>query len=104
MIKIAWLLDRLRRRRSRSSPPVRQIALAAASAGLAILVIRAFARRAKSTDAGAPAAAQDDAQEAASIEPPTGNDTVASESTLTDRVQSEMFRQSGAPASTTESG
>ncbi len=101
VLKFAWLLKRFRRRRS--SPPVGRIVLAVVGAGLAITVIGAVARRVKRTG-GAPAGAPDEAHEAASAETTTGNDTVASESTLTDRVQSEMFRRSGAPASATGLG
>jgi hypothetical protein len=101
VLKFAWLLNRYRRRRS--SPPVGRIVVAVVGAGLAITVIGAVTRRAKRTG-GAPAAASDDAQGAASAETTTGNDSVASESTLTDRVQSEMFRRSGAPASATGLG
>ncbi len=102
MIKLAWLIEPFRRRRS--SPSIRQIALTVVGVGLAIMVIRAVTGRVKSRGTGAPAGAQDAAQEPSSTEPATGNDTVASESTLTDRVQSEMFRRSGAPAPATESG
>ena len=104
MIKFAWLIERFRRRR-RSSPSIRQIALTVVGVGLAIMVIRAVTRRARAGDTGAPAGAQD-AGPGGRLppSPPPGNDTVASESTLTERVQSEMFRRSGAPAPATESG
>ena len=103
MLKVAWLLEHFRRRRS--SPSVRQIMLAAVSAGLAITAVGAVARWAKSRSAGKDAGTQDEAQEtqdeaqeSGSTEPTAGNDTVASENNMTDRVQSEMFRRSGAPA------
>jgi hypothetical protein len=103
MIKIAWLLERFRRPR-RSSPSVRQIALTVVSAGLAIMVIRAVTRLVGRRSAGADVGTQDQAPETTPTEPTPGNDTVASEGALTDRVQSEMFRASDAPAPATESG
>jgi hypothetical protein len=114
-IKVAFLLERLRRRRQpqRSSPSVRQIALVVVSAGFAIMVIRVVLRR-KGSGAGAQAdtAQADTAQaetaqaetqaaagEAASAPPTPGDDTVtATESTLTDTVQSEMSRRDDARA------
>ncbi len=102
MIKVAWLLEHFRRRRS--SPSVRQILLTVVSAGLAIVAIRAVTRQRKSPDGGEPAGVQDEAQKDGSTEPAPGNDTVASETKLTDRVQSEMFQRSHAPAPATESG
>ena len=149
-IKVAFLLERLRRRRQpqRSSPSVRQIALVVVSAGFAIMVIRVVLRR-KGAGAGAQAdtaqadtaqadtaqadtaqretaqadtaqadtaqadtAQADTAQaetaqaetqaaagEAASTPPTPGDDTVtATESTLTDTVQSEMSRRDDARA------
>ena len=53
-IKVAFILERFRRRRSKggSSPSLRQIALVVVSAGLAILVIRVVAQRARSHAAG----------------------------------------------------
>ncbi len=104
-IKVAWLLERFRRRRDEpSQPSKRQIALAVVSAGLAILAIRALTRRVKTTpDADTPTGTQDgETREDTSTEPATGNDTVAGEDALTDRVQNEMFGQS--EASTTGSG
>lgn len=103
MIRIAWLLERVRRPR-RSSPSVRQIALTVVSAGLAIMVIRAVTRLVRRRSAGADVGTQDQAPEPGPTEPTPGNDTVASEGALTDRVQSEMFRQPDAPAPATESG
>jgi hypothetical protein len=114
-IKVAFLLERLRRRPQpqRSSPSVRQIALVVVSAGFAIMVIRVVLRR-KGSGAGAQAdtAQADTAQaetaqaetqaaagEAASAPPTPGDDTVtATESTLTDTVQSEMSRRDDARA------
>jgi hypothetical protein len=104
-IKVAWLLERFRRpRNQRSAPSIRQIALAVVSAGLAILAIRAVTRRVRTTpDADAPTGTQNsETTEDASTEPSTGNDTVAGEDALTDRVQNEMFGHSEAP--TTGSG
>lgn len=103
-IEVAWLLEHFRRRRSRSSPSVRQIMLTAVGAGLTIMVIRAVTGRVKSRGTGAPAGAQDEAPESASTAPTLRSDSVASDSKLTDRVQSEMFRRSDAPASATGSG
>ena len=120
---------RQRRRPQRSSPSLRQIALVVVSAGLAIIVIRVVLRR-KGAGAGAetaqveiaqpetaqPDAAQADtaqpetaqaetqaaAGEAASTPPTPGDDTVtATESTLTDTVQSEMSRRDDASAPAT---
>jgi hypothetical protein len=99
-IKVAWLLERFRRRRDeRSEPSIRQIALAVVSAGFAILAIRAVTRRVKTkTDADTPTGTQGGGTgEDTSTGPSTGNDTVAGEDELTDRVQSEMFRHSEAP-------
>ncbi len=47
---------------------------------------------------------QDEPQDSGSSEPAPGNDSVASETKLTDRVRSEMFQRSDAPAPATESG
>ncbi len=103
VIKVAWLLERFRRPR-RSSPSGRQIALTVVGVGLAIMVIRAVTRLARRRSAGADAGAEDQAPETRPTEPTPGNDTVASERALTDRVQSEMFRQPDAPAPATEAG
>jgi len=120
--KIVFLLERRRRRREgeSSSPSVRQIALIVVSAGLAILVIRVAAQRARShagstevETAQEETAKQETAQpeqetaqpetqngpvETNSSPPPSGDDdATATESALTDRIQSEMARHDDAP-------
>jgi cytoskeletal protein RodZ len=97
--KVAFLLERFRRRRS--SPSLRQIALVVVSVGLAVIAIRAASRR-KSRDASPQTEAQVTAGEAASNASTADNDTdLANESALTDRVQSEMSRHGDAPAPAT---
>ena len=113
-VKVAVLVERLRGRRSRSSPPVRQIALVIVSGGLVILLIRVATQKAKSHAeapkvAPAQAGDQDDSPDEARespTAPATGrNDTVAgSERTLTDRVQQEMSRRADAPSQAGGSG
>jgi len=127
-VKVAFLLERVRRQRS--SPSLRQIALVVVSAGLAILAIRVLSRR-KSGSAGAESATaqpqtappaqpetaqpdtaqsetaqletQDETREAPSSDTAPGNDNgLADESSLTDRVQSEISRRDDAPAPATE--
>lgn len=94
-MKVVLLLHRPRSRRS--SPSVRQIALVVVSAGLAILVIRVATRRARSQTPATQPEPQDAAREAPATGETPGSDTVtASESPLTDRVQSEMSRQANA--------
>jgi hypothetical protein len=101
-IKVAFLLERFRRRRS--SPSLRQIALVVVSVGLAVMVIRAVSRR-KSRRAGAQAETPVPAGEAASNSPTPDNDTsLADENSLTDRVQSEMSRRDDAPTPATGAG
>ena len=120
-IKVAFLLERFRRRRSKdgSSPSPRQIALVVVSAGLAILVIRVVSQRARSRGAGPHAESQPAAGEAASTPSTSDNDTgpndtgpandtgrnstgLANETSFTDTVQSEMARHDD--ASTTATG
>jgi hypothetical protein len=75
---------------------VRQIALAVVTAGIAIALIRALSRKAKSR-----AATTDEKAPEAPAEPQNaGNDTLAGERRLTDAVQREMFEQADAPAQT----
>jgi len=101
-IKVAFLLERLRRRRS--SPSLRQIALVVVSVGLAVVVIRAVSRR-KSRGAGAQAETQGTVGETASSPSTPGIDTgLADVSSLTDRVQSEMSRRDDAPTPATGAG
>jgi len=93
-VKVAFLIERPRRRRS--SPSVRQIALVVVSGGVAIMVIRAVSRR----KGGSPVAQADTPGASATSTP--GHDTdLASESSLTDTVQSEMARHDDAPAPAT---
>lgn len=107
--KVAWLLERFRRRgRTRSSPSARQIALFVVLAGIAVAVVRAASRKASShahsapaSDAsGAQAASQDQNPEAPTPPQNAGNDTLAGERRLTDAVQREMFERAEAPAQT----
>lgn len=101
-VKVAFLLERFRRRRS--SPSLRQIALVVVSVGLAVMVIRAVSRR-KSRRAGAQAEAPVPAGETASNPSTPDNDTsLADENSLIDRVQSEMSRRDDAPTPTTGAG
>jgi hypothetical protein len=101
--KIVFLLERRRRRRKRekSSPSPRQIALIVVSAGLAILVIRVVSQRVRSRAASAPAEANDQSQGAMTDVAPSNDAVTATESPLTDRVQSEMSRHDDAPAPAT---
>jgi len=122
---------RRRQQQQRSSPSPRQITLVVVGAGLAILVIRVVSRRkgagagaheetaqaetalaetAQAETAQAETAQAETAQaetqagagEAASTPPTPGDDTVtATESTLTDTVQSEMSRRDDAAAPAT---
>lgn len=65
-------------------------------AGIAIALIRAVSRKAKSR-----AATTDEKAPEAPAEPQNaGNDTLAGERRLTDRVQREMFERADAPART----
>ncbi len=103
-IKVAFLVERFRRRRNKggSSPSLRQIALVVVSAGLAILVIRVASQRVRSRAAGASAETQPAAGEAASTPSISDNDTgLANESSLTDAVQSEMARHDDASTAAT---
>jgi hypothetical protein len=137
-VKVAFLLERPRRRPS--SPSHRQIALVVVSAGLAIVVIRTLSRRKGGSAAAEPQTAQpqtaqpqtaqpqtappaqpetaqpdtaqsetvqpetqDEARETPSSDTAPGNDNgLADESSLTDRVQSEISRRDDAPAPATE--
>lgn len=97
-IKVAFLLERFRRRREKggSSPSLRQIALVVVSAGLAILVIRVASERVRS-HGGTQAEKKPAAGEATSTPSSTRNDTgLANESSLTNAVQSEMARHDDA--------
>ena len=99
-MKIVFLLQRRRRRRRRrekSSPSPRQIALVVVSAGLAILVIRVASQRIRSRGAATPAAAQDAAPQPPTTPTPSNDAVTATESPLTERVQSEMSRHDDAP-------
>jgi cobalamin synthase len=101
-VKVAFLLERFRRRRS--SPSLRQIALVVVGAGFVILAIRALSRR-KGGDTGAEPGAQQSSGEVASTPPtPTDDGGLANESRLTDTVQSEMARHDDASTPTTGSG
>lgn len=95
--KVAWLLERFRRRgRRRSSPSARQITLFVVLAGIAIALLRAVSRKAKSR----PAPTEERASEVPMGPENAGNDTLAGERTLTDRVQREMFERADSPAQT----
>jgi hypothetical protein len=103
-IKVAFLVERFRRRRDKggSSPSVRQIALVAVSAGLAILVIRIASQRVRNRTAGVQADTEPAAGEAPSTPSISDNDTpLATESSLTDAVQSEMTRHDGTSTAAT---
>jgi hypothetical protein len=107
-IKVAFLVERLRRRREKggSSPSLRQIALVVVSAGLAILVIRVASQRVRSHGAGPQAETQPETQpaaaEPASTPASTDNDTgLANASSLTNAVQSEMARHDDASTAAT---
>ena len=118
-IKIAVLLERIRARRSsprRSSPSFRQIALVIVTGGLAIIVIRVAAQKAKRSPGvaevtvspdDAQAGPSDDAQaDSADDDAPAAterNDT-GTERRFTDRVQQEMFRRADAPTQAGGSG
>lgn len=114
-LKVVFLLERPRPQRS--SPSVRQIALVSVSTVLGIMVIRVVTRR-KSTGTGAEpeagqaetgqaetgqaeageAETQAEDREAASTRPTSGNDNVpATQSSLTDTVQTEMSQRGDAP-------
>ena len=96
-IKVMLFLERWRRRRERSSPSLRQIALVVVSAGIAIVLIRGAARRAaKRGGEGA------DAQ-AAPAKPPVQT-TPGANSAFTERVRGEMFGRSDAPAPSSGTG
>ncbi len=93
-IKIVFLLQRLRRRRS--SPSLRQIALVVVSAGIVLVIVRVATHRGKShagagEPASPPAPAPAPAPASESDAPAAGN-----EGPLTDRVQDEMFHRSDA--------
>jgi hypothetical protein len=114
-VKVAVLIERIRMRRS--SPSFRQIALVIVTGGLAILIIRAAARKAKSRPRAAevtvsPDDAQADSPDDAQTDAPddaqadsSGDGTPAaterngtgSERRFTDRVQQEMSRRADAP-------
>ncbi len=90
-IRVMFLLERLRRRRERSSPSLRQIALAVVSAGIAIVLIRGVVRgTAKRGGEGAYA-------RNAPSEPPV-HTTPGAGSAFTERVRGEMFGHSDASA------
>jgi hypothetical protein len=109
-VKVAVLLEMLRRRRS--SPSFRQIALVIVTGGLAITIIRIATRKAKSNSGGTGAASEDEAHHTGpegergvsddavpEDSPTTGrSDTgTGNERRFTDRVQQEMFRRADAP-------
>lgn len=119
-VKVAFLLERFRRRRGKdgSSPSLRQIALVVVSAGLAILVIRVASQRIRSRGAGAQAGtqggadaqaetqggadAQAETQSGAGEAPSTAwtsaNEAgLANESSFTDAVQNQLSRRDDAP-------
>jgi hypothetical protein len=107
-IKVAVLLERIRTRRS--SPSYRQIALVIVTGGLAIMIIRTAARKAKSrpgvaevnvSEVGAQADSPDDDAPAAAERNDTATGT---ERRFTDRVQQEMFRRADAPTQAGGSG
>jgi len=122
-INVAVLIERIRMRRS--SPSFRQIALVIVTGGLAILIIRTAARKAKSRPAVAevtvsevgpqsdsPDGAQADSQGSAQAESEgeaqadspdndgpaaTERNDAGTERRFTDRVQQEMSRRADAP-------
>jgi hypothetical protein len=103
-IKVAFLLERFRRRRDKrgSSPSARQVALIVVSAGLAILVIRVASQRARSHTGGAEAEAQSEPADATSTPSSSNNDTgLANQNSLTDTVQREMARHNDASTAAT---
>ena len=96
MIKLAFLLERLRRRRrrpQRSSPSIRQIALVVVSAGLAIMVIRVVLRR-----KGAGAGAQADTAPTDT----TPTDTAQTETAQTDTAQTDTAQTDTAQTDTAQ--
>jgi hypothetical protein len=103
-IKVAFLVERFRRRRDKggSSPSVRQIALVAVSAGLAIVVIRIASQRVRNRAGGEQADTQPATSQGPSTPSTSDNDTpLANESSLTDAVQSEMTRHDGTSTAAT---
>jgi hypothetical protein len=113
-VKVALLIERIRTRRS--SPSFRQIALVVVTGGLAIMVIRVLARKAKSSPgvagvAVSPDDGQADSPDDGQADSPDNdapaaterNDT-GTERRFTDRVQHEMFRRADAPTQAGGSG
>ena len=100
------LIERIRTRRS--SPSLRQIALVIVTAGLAILVIRVAARKAKSSPGVAEVAVSPNDGQADSpaddAPPATERNDTGTERRFTDRVQQEMFRRADAPTQAGGSG
>jgi hypothetical protein len=100
------LIERIRTRRS--SPSFRQIALVIVTGGLAIVVIRVAARKAKSSPGVADVAVSPDDPRAGSPDndapAPTERNDTDTERRFTDRVQQEMFRRADAPTQAGGSG
>ena len=99
-IKVAFLLERLRRRRrpQRSSPSVRQIALVVVSAGFAIMVIRVVLRR-----KGSGAGAQADTAQADTAQADTAQaDTAQADTAQADTAQAETAQADTAQADTAQ--
>ena len=114
--KVAFLLERRRRRRNKegSSPSLRQIALIVVSAGLAILVIRVASARIRSHAGQVPAdttpetpttgeGPSNDSETPTTDAGPSNDSATATESPLTDTVQTEMSRRDDTPAPATGS-
>lgn len=121
-VKVAVLIERIRARRS--SPSFRQIALVIVTGGLAIVVIRVVAGKAKSSPgvaevAVSPADGQADSPEDAQPGSPddgqadspdndapaaTERNDTGTERRFTDRVQQEMSRRADAPTQAGGSG
>jgi len=90
MVRFALIVKRLRRR-ERSYPSLRQIALVVVSAGLAILIIRGASRRVAAKRAGAGSAAGETQDQAPAPEAPSEPPTPGGDDALTERVRTEMF-------------
>jgi hypothetical protein len=90
VIRFAMIVKRARNRRQSSSPSVRQVVLIVVSGGLAIVIIRGFARRtaaakrARSTDGDIP-------DQTPAPGPPSEPTTPGAQDALTERVRAEMF-------------
>lgn len=90
VIKFALIVKRIRSRRERSSPPVRQIVLVAVTGGVAIVIIRGASRRAMAAKRAR--SADDETQDQAPApEAPSEQTTPGVQDGLTERVRVEMF-------------